>query len=87
VILRESANAFLIVAAMLVSGAKLHAEHALTPMAATRELNRCLTCVRIAASRRGGAAPLAKQVRRHGDAADRRPTVTVSLPGSAPPRR
>ena len=63
---------------MLVSAAKLQSEHALTPMGATQELNRCLTCVRVAASRRRNAAPLAKQARRRNDAADRRPSAIAA---------
>ena len=64
VLLQVSAKGFLILAAMLVSAAKLQSHHgALSPMAATQELNRCLTCVRVAASRRGSAAPLSKQLR------------------------
>ena len=48
------------------------------PMGATQELNRCLTCVRVAASRRRNAAPLAKQARRRNDAADRRPAAIAA---------
>jgi hypothetical protein len=83
VILRLSAKGLLILAALLVSAAKLSQEGVLSPMAATQELNRCLTCVRVAASRRGSAAPLEKQLRRQNNASDRRPRVTASLPHSA----
>lgn len=85
-ILRASAKGFLIVAAMLVSAAKLQSEHALTPMGATQELNRCLTCVRVAASRRRSAAPLSKQLRRRNDAADRRPAAIDASVRFAPPQ-
>jgi hypothetical protein len=87
VILKASAKGFLIVAAMLVSAAKLQSERGLNPMAATQELNRCLTCVRVAASRRGSAAPLTKQLRRRCEAADPRPAAIVSLAGFAQERR
>jgi hypothetical protein len=74
VILRLSGKAFLILAALLVSAAKLHAQHhALTPMAATQELNRCLTVVRAAASRRGSAAQCPRQIRRTDNVSDPRP--------------
>ena len=76
--LRPSGKAFLIVAALLICGAKLHSQRSVTPMAATQELNRCLAFVRAAASRRGSAAPATAQRRKRANAADRRPAVNVS---------
>ncbi len=82
--LRSSGKAFLILAAVLVAGTKLHSQRSLSPMAATQELNRCLAFVRAAAARRGSAAPVTAQIRRNADAADRRPSVTVPLEHCAP---
>ena len=78
-ILRVSGKAFLIVVALLVSAAKLHGQRTLTPMAATQELNRCLSVLRVAASRRGSAAPCPRQVRRSADAVDMDPKLKASL--------
>ncbi len=41
---------------LMASTARLHAHNADTPIAVTQELNRCLTMVRIAATRRPAAS-------------------------------
>jgi hypothetical protein len=46
----------LIAAACIVAGVKLHSQGAFAPMAATRELNRCIAFVSAAAARKGSKA-------------------------------
>lgn len=48
----------LFAASVTVCAARLHG-HNLNPAAVTQELNRCLSAVRVAASRRGSSAPQA----------------------------
>ena len=48
--LRTSCNVVLIAAACLVTVAKLHNRGVASPMAATQELNRCLSVLRAAAA-------------------------------------
>ena len=60
---RYSCRAVVIAAACVASAAKLHARGDLTPLAATQEVNRCLSVVR-AAARRSGAAASTGRLRR-----------------------
>jgi hypothetical protein len=55
VILRLSGKVFLITAACVSCAARLHSQRAITPMAATQEVNRCLSVMRAASSRKGGS--------------------------------
>ena len=57
---------------LMASTARLHAHNADTPIALTQELNRCLTMVRIAATRR----PAAQGVKTGGA----KPTVALARP-------
>lgn len=51
----------LFAASVTVCAARLHG-HNLNPAAVTQELNRCLSAVRVAASRRGSSAPQARGI-------------------------
>ena len=54
-ILRLSGKVFLITAACVICAVRLHSQRAITPMAATQELNRCLSFMRAASSRKGSS--------------------------------
>jgi hypothetical protein len=62
VILRLSGKALLITAACVVCAVKLHSKGVLTPATATQELNRCMSVVRAAATRkRTGRVPVERR--------------------------
>jgi hypothetical protein len=64
--LRVSCNALLIAAACLVTVARLHARGIASPLAATQEVNRCLSVLRAAAATRSLQDGTAKRSRRVG---------------------
>ena len=61
-ILRLSGKTLLIAAACVVCAVKLHSKGVLTPATATQELNRCMSVVRAAATRkRTGRLPVERR--------------------------
>ena len=62
--LRVSCNAVLIAAACFVSGAKLHNHAVASPLAASQEVNRCLSVLRAAAGTRSLQDATTKRARR-----------------------
>ena len=62
--LRVSCKVVLIAAACLVAAAKLRAGGAVSPLAATQEVNRCLTVVRAAAAAKSIQGATSKRTRR-----------------------
>lgn len=56
-LLRLSGKTLLITAACVVCAVKLHSKGALTPATATQELNRCMSVVRAAATRKRTGVP------------------------------
>jgi hypothetical protein len=60
VLFRILGQVVLFAASVTVCAARLHG-HNLNPAAVTQELNRCLSAVRVAASRRGSSAPQAER--------------------------
>ena len=69
----------LFAASVTVCAARLHG-HNLNPAAVTQELNRCLSAVRVAASRRGSSAP-AVRARRGGSSPGQTPPQLEALTG------
>jgi hypothetical protein len=56
VLTRLATQTFLILASLTVCASRLHGQSSLTPAGVTQELNRCLSVVRIAASRRSNGS-------------------------------
>jgi hypothetical protein len=62
--IRVSCNAVLIAAACLVAAARVHDPRVASPVAATQEINRCLSVLRAAAGSRTLQDSTAKRTRR-----------------------